>query len=122
MKRKILTCCALVALAATVRAERAFEVKKDIPYYPDATYSNDFINTYCKLHLRVPTDMTNFATVVWFHGGGLIHGSRGSFYRTPEDDVASVSAGYRLLIDGKATPTDCVSDAAAVSRHSWMRD
>jgi len=28
--------------------------------------------------------------------------------------VASVSAGYRLLVDGKATPTDCVSDAGAV--------
>ena len=51
---------------------------------------------------------------MWFHGGGLSHGSRGSFYRTPEDDVASVSAGYRLLVNGKATPTDCVSDAAAV--------
>ena len=116
MKRMFWTVSVAAALAMTgsVRAERAFEVKKDIPYYPAATYSNDFINTYCKLHLRVPTDMTNFATVVWFHGGGLIHGSRGSFYRTPEDDVASVSAGYRLLIDGKATPTDCVSDAAAV--------
>ena len=114
--KKRLSVCALVAFAAmaAARAERAFEVKKDIPYYPDAVYSNDFINTYCKLHLRIPTGATNFATVVWFHGGGLVHGSRGGFYRTPDDDVASVSAGYRLLIDGKATPTDCVSDAGAV--------
>lgn len=53
-----------LAMAGGVRAERAFEVKKDIPYYPAATYSNDFINTYCKLHLRVPTNMTNFVSLI----------------------------------------------------------
>lgn len=107
--------CALAALAAVgaARSEGGFEVTRDIPYYPDEVYTNDHIKTFCRLDLRVPKGREKFATVVWFHGGGLIRGSRGGFYRTPEDDVACVSAGYRLLVDGKATPTDCVSDAGA---------
>ena len=113
--KPILPFCALVSLAAAgfARADGVFEVKKGIPYYPDEAYTNDYVKTYCKLDLRIPKDKTNFATVVWFHGGGLVRGQRGYCYRTPEDDVASVSAGYRLLADGKATPTDCVSDAGA---------
>jgi len=108
--------CALAALAAAglANAGMVFDLKRDIPYYPAEAYTNDYVEKYCKLDLRVPKNATNFATVVWFHGGGLIRGQRGYCYTTPEDDVASVSAGYRLLVDGKATPTECVSDAGAV--------
>ncbi|MCQ2391887.1 MAG: alpha/beta hydrolase, partial [Kiritimatiellae bacterium] len=89
-----------------------FTILRDVPYYPAESYTNDYMQTFCKMHLRVPKNTNGFATVVWFHGGGLIHGSRGSFYHTPQDDVASVSAGYRLLTN--ATPTECLSDAGAV--------
>ena len=70
MKLKI---CALAVLAAAgaARAGGEFEVKRDIPYYPDGVYTNDHIKTFCKLDLRVPKGRTKFATVVWFHGGGL---------------------------------------------------
>ena len=97
-------------VASVPKAE--FAVRRDVPYYPAAAYTNDYMQTFCKMHLRTPTNVTGFATVVWFHGGGLIHGSRGSFYRTPQDDVASVSAGYRLLTN--ATPAECLADAGAV--------
>ena len=59
--------------------------------------------------------VTNFATVVNFHGGGLVRGSK-SGPAWPEeaqdaDPVAFVSAGYRLLTN--ATPEQCIGDAAA---------
>ena len=102
---------ALGGSASAGAAEDAFAVTKDIPYYPPAAYTSDYMQAYCKLNLRVPKNTNGFATVVWFHGGGLIRGGRGSFYRTPQDDVASVSAGYRLLTN--ATPTECLADAGA---------
>ena len=89
-----------------------FSTLRDIPYYPPEACTNDYMRTFCKLDLRVPEGTNGFATVIWFHGGGLIRGARGHFYQTPQDDVASVSAGYRLLTN--ATPTECLSDAGAV--------
>lgn len=108
-------CFAIVALMA-IRGSAAevepFRIVRDVPYYPDRAYTDDYMRKFCRLNLRLPTNTNGFATVVWFHGGGLIHGFRGGFFRTPQDDVASVSAGYRLLTN--ATPTECLSDAAAV--------
>ena len=101
-----------VGWSVSARAEDRFAVTKDVSYYPPEAYTSDYMRTFCKLNLRVPKNTNGFATVVWFHGGGLIHGFRGSFYRTPQDDVASVSAGYRLLTN--ATPTECLADAGAV--------
>ena len=114
MRMKSIMAALCAAAAGIAIADEEFETVRDIPYYEPGAYTNEYIETFCKLHLRYPKGVTNFATVVWFHGGGLIHGSRGGFYKTPENDVASVSGGYRLLVDGKATPTDCVSDAGAV--------
>ena len=84
---------------------------RGIPYYAAEAYTGDYMRTYCKLDLRVPKGTNGFATIVSFHGGGLVRGQRGDFSRTKRDDVASVSAGYRLLTN--ATPVECVSDAAA---------
>ena len=108
----MLSFCVL-ALAGQICAGMDFEVKKGISYYSPEACTNAYMETLCKLDLRYPKGVTNFATVVWFHGGGLVRGQRGYLYETPEDDVACVSVGYRLLVDGKATPTDCVSDAGA---------
>ena len=112
--KRLLVLALVSAACAAVALE--FTVEKNIPYYSEDVLARegDYARNRCLVDVRVPVGVTNFATVVWFHGGGLIHGSRGGFYKTPEDDVASVSAGYRLLVEGKATPTDCVSDAGAV--------
>ena len=104
---------AVVAAGLTVcRAdEGGFAVTRGIPYYAKEAYTGDYMRAYCKLDLRVPKGTNGFATIVSFHGGGLVRGQRGDFSRTKRDDVASVSAGYRLLTN--ATPVECVSDAAA---------
>ena len=84
MNTRILPFCAL-ALVCQMCAGMSFEMKRDIPYYLPDTYTNEHIETFCKLNLRYPTDATNFATVVWFLGGWLgtrpVHqqGCRGGF-------------------------------------------
>ena len=90
-----------------------FNVEKNIRYSDAAAR--------CVLDVKWPAGVTNFATVVNFHGGGLVKGSK-HFARWPDeaadkDPVAFVGANYRLLKDEKtgetATPEECISDSAA---------
>ena len=94
-----------------------FKTEKNIPYYSDAELSakGPYAVDRCKLDVKWPVGASNFATVVNFHGGGLVHGNK-HFAPWPKerkdlDPVAFVAANYRLLTN--ATPAECVSDAAA---------
>ena len=112
---------ALLAVPHAVQAADAaaleFTVEKDIPYYSEEALARegDYARNRCKLDVRVPVGVTNFATVVNLHGGGLVKGNKG-FAPWPaeareHDPVAGVAVGYRLLTN--ATPEQCISDAAA---------
>ena len=98
----------------------AFNVEKGIRYSDAAPR--------CVLDVKWPAGVTNFATVVNFHGGGLVGGNK-QFARWPEeaadkDPVAFVAVNYRLLLDkktgDKATPEESISDAAAAV--AWTLD
>ena len=95
----------------------AFKIKRDIPYRTEASLAKEgeYARNRCQLDIRWPVGVTNFATVVHFHGGGIVTGNKGSFLWTEEgmerDPVALVSGGYRLLTN--ATPAQAISDAAA---------
>mgnify|MGYP003312665402 CR=1 FL=1 len=113
MLRTVVFLLAGAAALLSARAEGdSARILRDIPYYPESAYTNDFMSRYARLDLRLPAGATNFATVVTFHGGGLVRGFRGDFFKVRgRDDIACVSAGYRLLTN--ATPSECVGDAAA---------
>lgn len=49
----------------------------------------------CVLDLKLPPNKQNFATLIWFHGGGLTGGNR-EFPQFQGEGVALISAGYRL--------------------------
>ena len=114
---------AIVSLAAGFGLSAfglAFNVEKNIRYSDAAPR--------CVLDVKWPKDATNFATVVNFHGGGLVKGNK-HFARWPQeaedkDPVAFVAANYRLLQDNKtgdtASPEECISDAAAAV--AWTLD
>ena len=75
----------------------------------------EYAKNRCLLDMRLPVGVTNFATVIHFHGGGIVRGYKGS-YSWPEeakrkDPVALISGTYRLLTN--ATPAQAISDAAA---------
>ncbi len=78
----------------------------------------------CVLDLRLPEGVTNFATIVSLHGGGLVAGGRdfGAWPKEGKDEpIAAVAVEYRLLKKGsEVTPANCIDDAAAAV--AWTLD
>jgi len=106
----------LMVASALVASVVEFTTVKGVAYYTSAELveRGDYAKNRCLLDLKVPQGVTNFATVVNFHGGGLVQGYR-HFAPWPQerkdlDAVAGVAAGYRLITN--ATPAECISDAA----------
>lgn len=106
-----------LAVWASAASADEFNEVKNISYYTadELSAKGDYAKNRCKVNLRHPVGVTNFATVVSIHGGGLVKGSRG-YSPWPKDKkevdpVAHVAVGYRLLTN--ATPADCIGDAAA---------
>ncbi|MES2474467.1 MAG: alpha/beta hydrolase [Verrucomicrobiota bacterium] len=65
-----------------------------ISYHP-ADQAIEDPESRCKLDLRLPEEKHGFATLLWFHGGGLTGGAR-DFPKYEGQGVALISAGYRL--------------------------
>lgn len=72
---------------------------------------NDDSNPSCKLDLYYPTDVKDYPTVVWFHGGGLTTGRRSVPEELKNSGIAVVAVDYRLMPD--VSLSDCIDDAAA---------
>jgi len=106
----------VVCAALSVEALE-FKVVKGVPYYSEAELRAEgaYAANRCKLDVRYPIGVSNFATVVNFHGGGLVHGNRHyapwPSERKDLDPVCFVAAGYRLITN--ATPSACIADAAS---------
>lgn len=65
----------------------------------------------CLLDIHHPVGSDGFATVVWFHGGGLTKGERQLPKGLCDQGIAVVGAGYRLASQAKAPAS--IDDAAA---------
>ena len=128
---KKLSVLSVVGLAAVTSLAFEFQLERDIPYYTPEELVREGSNAVvrCKLDITWPTGVTNFATVVNFHGGGLVHGSKhfANWRDRMDDPVAHVGANYRMMpapdprpgvYQGDATPEQCVHDAAAAV--SWV--
>ena len=106
-----------VAMSASTLLGLEFRVERDIPYRSPESLAQEgeYARSRCQLDIRLPVGVTNFATVVYFHGGGIVKGDKGGFCWPREamdcDPIAHVSGGYRLITN--ATPEQAISDAAA---------
>jgi len=106
----------VLAMAGTAAAFAGPKVvlEKDIAYYPaDALASaGDYQKSRCTLDFKYPAGVSNFATVVWLHGGGLTSG--GKHFVRIDERIAQVAVNYRLLRkDGSVTGDTCIDDATA---------
>ena len=102
----------LLLCSYTVFAQQQYATEKDIHYYPDSVNKRDqYMNTQCKLDLYYPKGARNFATIVWFHGGGLTGGGKELPKALMEKGYAIAGVGYRL--SPKATAPAYIEDAAA---------
>jgi len=88
------------------------ERKNNIFYYPDSTSIKDaYIKSQCRLDIYYPKNVKNFATIVWFHGGGITGGGKEIPKALMDQGVAVIGVGYRLSPKAKAPAY--IEDAAA---------
>ncbi|MEM9409724.1 MAG: alpha/beta hydrolase fold domain-containing protein [Planctomycetota bacterium] len=72
---------------------------------------DDYQQERCFLDLVYPTNKKNFATIVWFHAGGLVGGRREIPEALLDQGIAIVAVDYRLSPKVKAPAY--IEDAAA---------
>jgi len=89
----------------------------NLPYYSEQALreADAYQKSQCRLDLRYPTNCSGFATVVWFHGGGLTTGHR-HFIDLKDPTIAVAAVGYRL--SPKAQHPAYLEDAAAAT--AWV--
>jgi acetyl esterase/lipase len=93
-------------------AQQQYGTEKGIHYYPDDLNKNDkYIDTQCTLDIVYPKNAKNFATIVWFHGGGLSGGSKEIPAALLEKGFAVIGVEYRL--SPKVKSPAYIEDAAA---------
>ncbi len=93
---------------------RISATETDIPYYDPAALkdADDYQKSQCKLDVYHPVGKKGFATLVWFHGGGLSGGKR-AFPDLRDQGIALVPVSYRLAPPGDVP--DFIEDAAAAT-------
>jgi acetyl esterase/lipase len=111
--KKILPILCFFFLALHVFAQKLeYETKSNIQYYNASTNKSDsYINERCVLDIYYPKNKTGFATIVWFHGGGLTGGSKEIPEALKNKGFAIIGVNYRL--SPKVKVTECIKDTAA---------
>lgn len=109
MKFKLFVLFLFVSIAGH---SQQYTTERDINYYEEAINKNDaYIASQCKLDIYYPKNKKDFATIVWFHGGGITAGSKELPRALMEKGYAVVGVGYRLSPKVKAPAY--IEDAAA---------
>lgn len=99
----------LAAMAAFSTLAANFLQVNDILYSSD---TDAYARERCKLDVYYPTDtLAALPVVVWFHGGGLVSGSKQVPDELKNSNIVVVAVNYRLL--PKAALDDVIDDAAA---------
>jgi acetyl esterase/lipase len=110
--KKIMMFLLLVAFGSRSHAQQQYVTEKNIAYYPDSTaHSDNYQNAQCLIDLYYPKHLKKFATIIWFHGGGLTGGGREIPEALMNKGYAVIGVGYRLSPKVKAPAY--IEDAAA---------
>ena len=97
---------------AAQQSSASYRTVADLPYRPDTLGA--YARERCVLDLYYPTDSTGFATIVYFHGGGLQGGGKHILQEWRGQGLAVAAANYRLHPQVK-NPTYTEDAAAAVA-------
>ena len=106
---KLIYCVITCTLFLQISRAEEYSIEKDISYY--SSPPNEYANERCKLDIYYPTNKTNFATVIWFHGGGLRGGQKKIPSLLQSKGMAIVAVNYRLF--PKAKCPEYIEDSAA---------
>jgi acetyl esterase/lipase len=100
------------AIALFVNAQQQYLTEKNIHYYADSINKGDaYIASQCLLDVYYPQNTKDFATIVWFHGGGMTRGEKQIPKALMNKGFAVVGVEYRL--SPKAKAPSYIEDAAA---------
>lgn len=92
--------------------EIEYQTKLNIPYHAESIQNSDeYIKERCVLDVYYPSNLTNFPTIVWFHGGGLTGGQKEIPAALKEKGFCIVGVNYRLY--PKVKSPKYIEDAAA---------
>lgn len=109
----LISYCVLCS-TATSQEKRAdsvsYESEVDIVYRLGDL--DEYQKERCRLDVYYPKGSKDFATVVWFHGGGLTGGNKSIPKELKEKGVAVIAANYRLY--PRVNSPAYIEDAAAV--------
>jgi len=94
------------------QSNKDYEQQSDI-FYRDASVEpvTDYMKKRCVLDIYYPKNKQGFATVVWFHGGGLKAGNKFIPEWLKNKDIAIVAVNYRF--SPKVSCPAYIQDAAA---------
>lgn len=114
MKKTLFTAVLALMLSALSSSAQPHPQDEGYTYIKDISYTQaDETDAYrlerCKLDIYHP-DKEGFATLVWFHGGGLEGGNKELLEGFRRQGFAVVSVNYRLF--PKAKCPDYIDDAA----------
>ncbi len=109
--KKILLLLLCLRVFSTI-AQEAYVSEKNIHYYAGAEEKKDSYLAYqCVLDIYYPKNVKNFATIVWFHGGGLTSGAKEIPKALMDKGCAVIGVSYRHSPKAKAPAY--IEDAAA---------
>lgn len=130
MKTRLMTIFAVVFAAVCMTAQAQAQPKakplpqdegynfvQDVPY-TSADEVDEYRKERCKLDIYYPETDNGFATLVWFHGGGLTGGNKELLEGFRRQGFAVVSVNYRLF--PKCKCPDYIEDAAMAV--AWTYD
>jgi acetyl esterase/lipase len=100
---------------STVQAQGDAPVASEIAYYGDNA-PDAYAAERCRIDLYTPAEEGAFATVVWFHAGGLTSGSRWAPRELLDAGIAVAAVDYRL--GPRASAPAYLEDAAAAT--AWV--
>ncbi|HKM93407.1 MAG TPA: alpha/beta hydrolase [Prolixibacteraceae bacterium] len=101
---------AFLMLSLYARAQQAnYTTINDISYRLNPT--DDYTKQRCILDLYYPNDKEGYATIVWFHGGGLKEGEKHIPEQFKEQGFAVIAVNYRKSPNAKHPAY--IDDAAA---------
>ena len=110
----ILTILVQIVFAQDAKKQIHYKTETGIPYYGEAIMKGDkYMQEMCVVDFYYPTNIEDFPTIVWFHGGGLTSGKRSIPDYLKDRGFAVIGVGYRLSPHVKAV--ECIKDAAAAT-------
>lgn len=109
MKIRFFVFSLIIVLSFTAVVAAEYETVKNIPYRETPT--DDYARQRCVLDVYYPEGGQGFATLVWFHGGGLEGGEKYIPRVLKEQGICVVAVNYRL--SPRAEHPSYIEDAAA---------